>query len=40
MSKSFSAKLAWSTGLTTRIGGDFDVYALVLQYRWFDHRRS
>jgi hypothetical protein len=31
-----SIKLAWSTGLTTRVGGDFDTYGAFLQYRWFD----
>lgn len=30
-------KLAWSTGLTTRIGGNFDTFAVALQYLWFDH---
>jgi hypothetical protein len=31
-----SVKLAWSTGLTTRAGGNFDTVGLALQYRWFD----
>ncbi|MFL6623191.1 MAG: transporter [Sulfurifustis sp.] len=31
-----SLKLAWSTGYTTRIGANFDTYAVFLQYRWFD----
>ena len=31
-----SVKLAWSTGLTTRTGGNFDTVGLTLQYRWFD----
>ena len=35
-SKSFSGKLAWSNGLTTRVGGDFDTFLVVIQYRWFD----
>lgn len=34
-SKSMSLKLAFSKGLTTRIGGDFTTLAAVLQYRWF-----
>lgn len=33
---SWSTKLAWSNGLTTRSGGDFDVFSWTLQYRWFD----
>jgi hypothetical protein len=33
---SWSAKLAWSKGFATRAGGDYDIVALVLQYRWFD----
>jgi len=32
----FSVKLAWSTSLTTRAGGNFDTLGLTLQYRWFD----
>jgi len=32
----WSAKLAWATGLTTRIGGNFQTAFLALQYRWFD----
>ena len=31
-----SVKLAWTTGLTARAGGDFDTVGLTLQYRWFD----
>jgi hypothetical protein len=31
-----SVKLAWATGLITRVGGDFDTYGVYLQYRWFD----
>lgn len=34
--RALSLKLAWSTGAATRIGADFDSYAIVLQYRWFD----
>lgn len=29
-----SIKLAWSRGVTTRIGGDFDTYGLVWQRAW------
>jgi hypothetical protein len=28
-------KVAWSRGLTTRIGGDFDTYAVGYQFLWF-----
>lgn len=31
-----SAKLAWSTGFTTRAGGDFDTFAAAVQYVWID----
>jgi len=33
----WSAKLAWSRGLLTRVGGDFQVFSVALQYRWFNH---
>lgn len=33
----WSAKFAWSRGLTTRIGGDFQTFSVALQYRWFNH---
>jgi hypothetical protein len=36
LSKSFSAKLSWSTGYTTRLGQDFDTVLAVVQYRWID----
>jgi hypothetical protein len=36
LADSVSVKLAWSTGLTSRGGADFDTVGLVLQYRWFD----
>lgn len=36
LSQSFSIKTAWSDGLKTRIGGDFNTFLLVLQYFWFD----
>jgi hypothetical protein len=32
----WSAKLAWSRGLITRVGGDFQVFSVALQYRWFN----
>lgn len=32
----WSAKLAWSSGLSTRVGGDFQTVSVALQYRWFD----
>jgi hypothetical protein len=32
----WAAKLAWSTGLATRVGGDYNVISIALQYRWFD----
>ncbi|AUT70281.1 hypothetical protein CUJ88_12710 [Paraburkholderia hospita] len=33
----WSAKLAWSNGLITRVGGNFQTISLSLQYRWFNH---
>ena len=36
ISAGFSAKVAWSNGLTTRVGGNFDTLLAVLQYRWLD----
>lgn len=36
LADSVSLKLAWSTGLTSRTGADFETFGLVLQYRWFD----
>ncbi|SOE82373.1 Putative MetA-pathway of phenol degradation [Caballeronia arationis] len=33
----WSAKLAWSNGLITRVGGNFQTVSLSLQYRWFNH---
>ena len=32
--RSQSAKLSWATGATTRLGSDFDTYAIAWQYRW------
>ncbi len=34
-SKSSAVKIAYSKGLTTRIGGDFTTLSAMLQYRWF-----
>ena len=31
-----SVKLSWSTGTSTRIGGDFDSLSLTWQYLWFN----
>ena len=31
-----SVKLSWSTGTSTRIGGDFDSVSLAWQYLWFN----
>ena len=33
----WSAKLAWSRGLVTRVGGNFQTVSIALQYRWFSH---
>ncbi|MFM0149378.1 transporter [Paraburkholderia sp. RL18-085-BIA-A] len=33
----WSAKLAWSQGLLTRVGGNFQTFSVALQYRWFNH---
>ncbi len=33
-----SLKLAGTTGLTTRIGGDFDALAVAWQYVWVENR--
>lgn len=33
----WSAKLAWSRGLETRVGGNFQTISVALQYRWFNH---
>jgi hypothetical protein len=37
ISAQWSGKLAWSRGLTTTIGGDFQTITVALQYRWFNH---
>jgi hypothetical protein len=31
-----SIKVAWSTGATTRLGSDFDLYSVAWQVRWMD----
>jgi hypothetical protein len=36
MSQRYSIKLAWSRGLTTRIGGSFNTVSISWQYTWFD----
>jgi Putative MetA-pathway of phenol degradation len=36
LSRHWSGKIAWSRGFTVRAGGDYEVIALALQYRWFD----
>ena len=37
LTDSWSAKLSWSQGFVTRIGGNFNTLSATLQYRWFDH---
>ena len=32
----WSGKLAWSRGMTTSIGGNFQTVTVALQYRWFN----
>jgi hypothetical protein len=36
LSAQWSGKLAWSHGLTTSIGGNFQTISVALQYRWFN----
>jgi hypothetical protein len=36
LSSQWSGKLAWSRGLITTIGGNFQTVSLTLQYRWFN----
>jgi hypothetical protein len=36
VSTGWSTKLAWSKGFAVRSGGDYDVFSIALQYRWFD----
>jgi hypothetical protein len=35
VSTGWSAKLAWSKGLTVRAGGNYEIVSLAIQYRWF-----
>jgi hypothetical protein len=37
LARKWSAKLAWSRGLVTRVGGNFQTFSVALQYRWFNH---
>jgi hypothetical protein len=32
----WSTKLGWSKGTVVRAGGDYKIFSLALQYRWFD----
>jgi hypothetical protein len=34
LGRSFGAKLVYTSGLTTRIGADFDSYGASVQYTW------
>ena len=34
LTNQFSIKASWSNGLITRVGGDFNTFAMFLQYRW------
>lgn len=34
-----SLKVAWASGVTTRIGGDFDAFSVAWQVLWFDRPR-
>ncbi|WP_436195091.1 transporter [Paraburkholderia hospita] len=36
LAEKWSAKLAWSQGLITRVGGNFQTVSVALQYRWFN----
>jgi len=36
LSSAWSTKLAWSKGTAVRVGGDFEMFSIALQYRWFD----
>lgn len=37
LANTWSAKLSWSQGFVTRVGGNFNSVSAMLQYRWFDH---
>ena len=34
--KGWSGKLSYSKGTAVRVGGDYSIYNVALQYRWFD----
>jgi hypothetical protein len=36
ISRGWSGKLSWSKGTVVRIGGDYSITSVALQYRWFD----
>ena len=36
ISRGWSGKLSWSKGTVVRVGGDYDIASIALQYRWFD----
>jgi hypothetical protein len=36
LARGWSGKLGWNKGFAIRAGGDYDVYSVALQYRWFD----
>ncbi len=36
VARAYSLKFSWSTGVVTRIGGKFTVFAVAFQYRWFN----
>lgn len=33
--KAYALKFSWATGVSTRIGGHFTIFAAAFQYRWF-----
>jgi hypothetical protein len=37
IAKAYALKFSWSTGVVTRIGGNFTAYMVAFQYRWFSH---
>lgn len=36
ISRGWSGKLAWSKGTVVRVGGDYSIGSIAVQYRWFD----
>ena len=36
VAKGWSAKLAYSKGTVVRVGGDYSIASIAMQYRWFD----